>query len=244
MYHARQRPEGRLRGDNRMGNVVDMKGQPTKFEENLELVVDCCRYAEGILTEAQVRKKYHLFDEATWQRLGSDDKLVEAIENEKIRRIRSGASKREKAQLLVVRAPDVMNNILLDDNANARHRIDACKALDSLATGGPEAATAAAAERYTIVINLNGDVERYDKSITINADDVAPNDAAAAPTTIKPINYETNRPIGEKSAKETGRNATARAPATTKPINCKTSRRKVARTPEQIALESLLQFGA
>jgi hypothetical protein len=72
-----------------MGNVVDL--HPVKLEENHEFVTDPCRYAEKILTEEQVKKKYH-FDEDTWESLGSNDALVRAIEDEKIRRIRTGAT--------------------------------------------------------------------------------------------------------------------------------------------------------
>ena len=64
---------------------------------------------------------------------------------------------------------------MLDDAQSARHRIDLAKALDTFASNGPE--TAPASDRFVITINLNGDVEHYDKSITINADDVAPSDA-------------------------------------------------------------------
>src|SRR4029077_1455525 len=102
-----------------MGDVVDL--HPARLEDNAEFVVDCCRFAEKILTEAQVKKKWR-FDGATWEKLGSDDALIEKVEAEKIRRIRDGSSKREKAQLLVVRAPDVLSGILLDANASPRHR--------------------------------------------------------------------------------------------------------------------------
>jgi hypothetical protein len=36
-----------------------------------ELIVDCARFAEGILTEAQVRKKYR-FTNADWEALGEN----------------------------------------------------------------------------------------------------------------------------------------------------------------------------
>jgi len=42
------------------------------LRENHELVVDCARFAEGILSEQQVRKRWH-FDDATWAQLGEDD---------------------------------------------------------------------------------------------------------------------------------------------------------------------------
>ena len=131
--------------------------------DNLELITDCCRYSEGLLPEAAVRKKYR-FDDATWERLGKDDQLVEAIELEKVRRVRSGAAKREKAQSLIVQAVDILGQIALDDNANARHRIDATKALDTLADPGPTHAPDSG-ERYRIIINLGNDRHVIDKQI-------------------------------------------------------------------------------
>ena len=44
-----------------------------------------------MLTEAQVKRKYRRFDDDVWEKLGSDDALVDAIEAERTRRVRSGA---------------------------------------------------------------------------------------------------------------------------------------------------------
>ena len=120
-----------------MGEVVDLHGQPARLEDNQEFVADCASYAEGILSEEAVKKKYR-FDDATWEKLGSNEALVEAIEAEKIRRIRNGSTKRESAQQLVVQAPDVLGGIMLDASASPKHRIDAIKALDAFAANGPE----------------------------------------------------------------------------------------------------------
>src|SRR5262249_18966804 len=121
--------------------------------ENQELIVDMCRYAENLLSEQQVRKKYR-FDNETWEQLGSNDSLVEAIEAEKIRRIRNGSAKREKAQQHIVHAPDILEKIMSDEGANARHRIDSVKALDALADNGPQATSS---DRFVITINLGED---------------------------------------------------------------------------------------
>src|SRR5262249_7437806 len=88
----------------------------------------------------------------------------EAIELEKVRRVRSGAAKREEAQQLIVQAVDVLGGIALDSSANARHRIDASKALDSLADPGPTHAPDSG-ERFKIVINLGNDKHIIDKAI-------------------------------------------------------------------------------
>ena len=163
----------RLATELTMGDAVN-----SPLIENHEFIADLARYAEGLLSEQQVKKKYH-FDDATWERLGEDDALVEAIEAEKTRRIRNGSTKRERAQQLVAQAPGVLGDIMLDASASPKHRIDASKTLDAFAANGPEAAPAA--DRFVITINLGGDVERYSKSIAINANDVDPNDIDTAP---------------------------------------------------------------
>jgi len=83
-----------------MSDVVNF---PLLIDSDLgrELIVDCVRFAEGLLTEAAVRKKYR-FEDNAWEALGSNDELVEKIEAEKLRRIRDGSAKREKAQQLLI----------------------------------------------------------------------------------------------------------------------------------------------
>jgi hypothetical protein len=73
-------------------------------------ITDLARYGEGVLTEAEVRRKYRRFDDDIWEKLGSDDALVHAIEAERTRRVRSGACVREKAQLLHTKAPEVLGD--------------------------------------------------------------------------------------------------------------------------------------
>jgi hypothetical protein len=165
-----------------MGDVVDLHDQPAHLEDNFELVENLARYAEGLLSKEAVKKKHH-FDNATWKQLGENDALVEAIEAEKLRRIRNGQAKREKSQVLVTKAPDVLSGIMLDASASPKHRIDSAKVLDQFAANGPQSAPAG--DRFIITINLGTDVsgaevvEHYNKSIAINADDVDPNDAGA-----------------------------------------------------------------
>src|SRR6516164_5899436 len=110
----------------------------SSLRENQELTEDLCRYAEGVLTEKQIRQKWHLANDQVWTSLGTDDSFVERVELERVRRIRNGAAKREKAQLHVVAAPDVLSGILKDPKANARHRIDASKALNELSDFAPQ----------------------------------------------------------------------------------------------------------
>ena len=157
---------------------------PTSLIENHEFIADCARYAEGLLSEKEVKKKHH-FDDETWERLGEDEMLIAVIEAEKLRRIRNGSTKRERAQQLVAQAPGVLGDIMLDASASPKHRIDASKTLDAFAANGPEAT--AAADRFIITINLGSDVERYNKSIAINANDVDPNDIDTKPQALLPM---------------------------------------------------------
>jgi len=138
---------------------VPPRAEVADLKDNHEFVSDCCRYNEGILIEAAVRKKWH-FDAATWELLGSDDELVRVIEETKIHRVRSGAAKRERAQQHIVRGVDVLSKIMDDPEANARSRVDSIKALDALADPGPQAAPAA--DRFHIVIDLSGDSKLKD----------------------------------------------------------------------------------
>jgi hypothetical protein len=157
---------------------------PTSLIENHEFIANCARYAEGLLSEKEVKKKHH-FDDDTWARLGEDETLIAAIEAEKLRRIRNGSTKRERAQQLVAQAPGVLGDIMLDANASPKHRIDASKTLDAFAANGPEAVPAS--ERFVITINLGEDVLRFDKSIAVNPNDVDPNDTDTTPQGLLPI---------------------------------------------------------
>jgi hypothetical protein len=72
-----------------------MATSATQLEENSEFVADCCRFSEGILSEANMKRKYG-FANKVWENLGGNAALLAAVEDEKIRRIRSGQQKREK----------------------------------------------------------------------------------------------------------------------------------------------------
>ena len=112
-----------------------------------------------------MKARHHLSNE-DWAALGESDRLVELVEACKLRRIRTGATKRERAQIEIVDGPPILGKIMRDPNANERHRIDSIKTLDALASTGAEAAAAGA--RFEITINLGSDIERYSKSIAID----------------------------------------------------------------------------
>jgi hypothetical protein len=124
-----------------MGVELHDHSLPLDSALGLELIENLARYAEGLLDEAAVKKIYRFSDE-DWDRLGGNDELVEKIEAEKRRRIRDGTSARERAQQLFVTAPGVLGNILHDDDASPRHRIESAKELRVIAANGPEAKSA------------------------------------------------------------------------------------------------------
>jgi hypothetical protein len=154
-----------------MGDVVDLHGQPAHLEDDPDFISDLARYAEGIFSEQDVKKKHHLSAD-TWERLGNNETLIEKIEAEKVRRVRTGASKRERAQQLVVKAPNILDSIMSDTAASPRHRVDAIKTLDAFASNGPESAPAS--DRFVITINLGSDTLRFDKSIAPDPHDIDP----------------------------------------------------------------------
>src|SRR5262249_38312952 len=63
----------------------------TDLRENHELLSNLARYAEDILSDHDIKKKYH-FDNATWTRLCTDERFIEKIEAEKVRRMRNGST--------------------------------------------------------------------------------------------------------------------------------------------------------
>src|SRR6476619_8586071 len=105
-----------------MGEVVDPHSQPAHLEDD-ELIENLARFADGTLSEAAVKARHHLSNEE-WAALGDSDQLVELVEACKLRRLRSGATKRERAQIEIVDAPPILGGRRRDPNTNTRSRID------------------------------------------------------------------------------------------------------------------------
>src|SRR5262249_8116648 len=114
---------------------------------NTEFLADMARFAEGLVSEKDIRKKHRLA-ESEGTRLGNDDELVETIKREKERRVRNGLHAREKAQQVFVKVPDTLDGILTDKNANPRHVVEASRELRAIAAVGPE--TQSPTERFVI----------------------------------------------------------------------------------------------
>jgi hypothetical protein len=126
----------------------------TDLRGNYEFVSDLARYCEGIVSEQNVRKKWRL-SESVWTELGEDEAFIETIKRERERRVRNGATARERAQKLFVETPDVLGQILKDGEASSRHRIEAAREIRAVAATGPEAQSPT--EMFTININIGED---------------------------------------------------------------------------------------
>jgi hypothetical protein len=117
-----------------------------------QFTIDCVRFVEGLVTEAQLRKKYAL-DDNGWQALADHEELQRAVGAQKERRIRTGEAAREKAAALFVEAPAVLGEIIKDNATSPRHRVDAIRELRACASGA-EDTTKADKERFIIRINF------------------------------------------------------------------------------------------
>ena len=89
-----------------MGEVIDLRGQSAHLEDD-ELIENLARFADGTLSEAAVKARHHLTNE-DWAAMGENDRLVELVEAAKLRRIRTGATKRERAQIEIVDGPPIL----------------------------------------------------------------------------------------------------------------------------------------
>src|SRR5262245_28929612 len=117
-------------------------------------ISDCSRNRERLLSDQRLCEKYGITYEA-WTEIAKSQPFRLAVDTEHERRIRNGDAARESAAKLFAEAPEVLGKILNDDQANARHRIEAAKELRAAAGTGSEATPAA--DRYVITINLGAD---------------------------------------------------------------------------------------
>jgi hypothetical protein len=118
-------------------------------------VVDCCRHTEGLLSDTDIKSKWALSDE-DWMRLATNAPLLEAVRAERDRRIIAGDAAKEGAQKHFAKAPNVLGDILTDQQVSPRHRIEAARELRQVA-GEKLGGASGADEKIIIKINLGGD---------------------------------------------------------------------------------------
>jgi hypothetical protein len=115
-------------------------------------------------------EKYDLTPEDL-QKLANNKQIGRAIRNEREHRLRSGIATRELASKSYFKVPTVLDSILTNEQASARHRIESARELRVISTPENQFNPAAQSERFHIVINLGSDVEIYNKSIAVDAHD-------------------------------------------------------------------------
>jgi hypothetical protein len=159
-----------------MSDAVDLHGPLAHLEDDHDLIENLARYSEGLLSKEAVKTKHRLADNV-WRQMGKNDRLVELIEDAKLRRIRTGLAKREKSQILVTKAPDVLSGIMLDTGASPKHRIDSAKVLDQFATP-PGQAAGGDANRFIISIDISAgggnpetDIIHFNKPLAVGPTD-------------------------------------------------------------------------
>jgi hypothetical protein len=165
-----------------MSETIVLRGVPVELEGAIghAFVVDATRAAEGLIDDAQLMETYELTAEDL-RTLAANKTLARAIQAERTRRVRTGLAARESASGYFIKAPKVLDSIMMDEQANARHRIEAVRELRQTAI--PENQNAPSqSDRFIITINLGADcVETYNKSIAIN-----PNDPEELPKSTAP----------------------------------------------------------
>jgi hypothetical protein len=130
---------------------------PVAFESEAgkSFITDCARNTEGLLSDLEIQTKYGLTNE-DWDGLAENSRLLDVVRVERDRRVLSGEAAREAAKRHFAKAPNVLGEILADEQMSPRHRIEAAKELRQAASSDPTNASGPA-ERFVINIDLGGD---------------------------------------------------------------------------------------
>jgi hypothetical protein len=151
-------------------DVITLHGETIDLASNAgrELVADCTRAAENLISDDDLRAKWEL-SPADLENLTRNKALIKAIRSERERRVRSGLAAREAAAGYFIKAPAVLNSIMSDTGASPRHRIEAAREMRATATAGSDAGATNVGANFLIRIDLSrggGGVEDYPKTIT------------------------------------------------------------------------------
>jgi hypothetical protein len=136
-------------------------------------VADATRAAESVIDDQTLMEKYELSSEQL-QVIANTKAVGRAIRNEREHRLRSGIATRELASKSYFKVPTVLDSILMSEQSNPRAKIESARELRVISTPENQANPAAQSERFIIQINLGSDVEIYNKSIAIDANDSPP----------------------------------------------------------------------
>jgi hypothetical protein len=111
------------------GNVI-LCGSGVSLNSDIGrlFITDLARHTEGSFTEMELQQKWGL-NSVAWEGLADNAAVIHAARAERKRRSLSGEAGAELARHYYVRAPGVLNAIMLDEQMPARHRIEAAKEL-------------------------------------------------------------------------------------------------------------------
>jgi hypothetical protein len=115
-------------------------------------IADCARFVEGLLSHHEIQQKWGL-TQGDWEGFVQNAPLQRAVHAERDRRIASSDAAREAAQRQFLHAPNILGEILTNQDVSPRHRIEAARALRAVATAGGNA-SGRANERFTVVIKI------------------------------------------------------------------------------------------
>ena len=158
-----------------MSDVITLNGIEVELGSDAArmFISDACRAGESVIDDATLMEKYDLTPEYL-QTLASNKQIGRAIRNEREHRLRTGIATRELAAKSYFKAPTVLDSIMMNEQSNARHRIESARELRTIATPENQPNPAAQSEKFIISIVLNSDVEIYNKSRAINPNDEPP----------------------------------------------------------------------
>ncbi len=145
-----------IAGDPAKTGSVVLRGVTVALDADVghSFIVDCARHTEGVLTAEEIKNKWALRSEH-WQKLADNAPLLQAVRAERDRRILGGEAAREAAQRHFAKAPNVLGDILTDQQVAPRHRIEAARELRQAASSGE--VPVGPRETFKIIINLGGD---------------------------------------------------------------------------------------
>ena len=96
-----------------MSNIV-LGGVSVELTSDIgrQFVVDCTRAGEGLISDRELAEIYEI-SPADWQNIAKDAALGRAIRAERDRRVRNGTAAREAASKHFVKAPGVLDRIMV-----------------------------------------------------------------------------------------------------------------------------------
>src|SRR5262245_33433662 len=127
---------------------------PIASEIGGAFISDVSRNKERLLSDQRLCEKYGITYEALTD-IAQKKAVRLAVDTEYERRVRNGDAAKEAAAKFFTKAPEILDTILQDKSANARHRIEAARELRATAGTGSEATPAS--DRFIITINLGED---------------------------------------------------------------------------------------